>query len=54
MKTQQAPTVIRVVAICHLIFAGCSLPCSLCVSWLAIFNPALSGGHLEKLGILGF
>lgn len=49
MKQHSAPAIIRVIAISHLIFGGCSLPCSLCVSWLAIFNPALSGGHGEQL-----
>lgn len=49
MKIPQAPAMIRVIAISHLVFGGFSLPCSLCVSWLAIFNPALSGGHGEQL-----
>src|SRR5437868_8585379 len=49
MKNERVPAVIRVISISHLIVGACFLPCSLCVSWLAIFNPALSGGHGEVL-----
>src|SRR5262245_55457548 len=49
MERPPAPAMIRVVALSHLLFGGVSIPCSLCVSWLAIFNPALSGGHGEQL-----